>query len=140
MTTPVVSGGRRARVVARPHPVRRLLHTGICGLCGLLLVLLGLGLPPLAPPRAEAAPPTLAVAVSQSSDTSAIGSSLTLTATVTWSGGAATEPTDGWSVEFTGTGDGGWTSGPVATDDGGVGTVPWARRPPAAGAGCRSTV
>lgn len=56
--------------------------------------------------------------MSQSSDTSAIGSSLTLTATVTWSGGAATEPTAGWSIEFTGTGDGGWTSGPVATDDG----------------------
>ena len=37
---------------------------------------------------------------------------------MTWSGGETTEPTDGWYVEFTGTGDGGWTSGPVPTDDG----------------------
>jgi hypothetical protein len=60
----------------------------------------------------------LSVTLSQSSDASAIGSPLTLTATVTWTGGEATEPTDGWYVEFIGTGDGGWTSGPVPTDDG----------------------
>ena len=39
-------------------------------------------------------------------------------ATVTWSVGGATEPPGNWYVEFTGTGDGGWSSGPMPTDEG----------------------
>lgn len=90
----------------------------LCGLFAVVLAALALALPPLGSLPAAAAPPALRVTLSQSSDASAIGSPLILTATVTWTGGEATEPTDGWFVEFTGTGDGGWTSGPVPTDDG----------------------
>jgi 5-hydroxyisourate hydrolase-like protein (transthyretin family) len=118
VTTTVVSGEGRARVVARPNPRGQLLRKTLCGLSTFLLVMVALALLPLGSVPATAAPPALVVTLTQSSDTSEIGSRLTLTATVTWSGGETTEPTGGWSVEFTGTGDGGWTSGPVPTEDG----------------------
>ena len=118
MATAVVSGERRARAVARPNPPWRLLRKVLCGLFALFLAVLAVALPPLGSLPAAAAPPALGITLTQSSVTSAIGAPLTLTATVSWSGGESPVPPNGWHVEFSGTGDGGWTSGPVPTDDG----------------------
>ena len=118
MTATVVSGEKRARAVARPDPRRRPLPAFLSGLVVLCFATLVLALPPLGSEPAAAATPVLSLGLTQSSATSAISSSVTFTATVTWSGGATTEPDEGWYVQFTGTGDGGWTSGPVPTDDG----------------------
>jgi hypothetical protein len=79
------------------------------------LVAVALVLPPFESQPASAAPSAVRVALTQSSADSAIGSELTLTATVIWSGGASPQPPGGWYVEFTGSADGGWSSGPIQT-------------------------
>ena len=104
--------------MARPEAGRRLLEKSLCGLVAGILAVLALALPPLGSLPAAAATPALGISLTQSAAASAVGTQLTLTATVTWSGGETREPTDGWYVEFIGAGDGGWTSGPVPTDDG----------------------
>ena len=55
----------------------------------------------------------LGVTLTQSTTASAIETDLTLVATVLWSGSEPAAPPGGWNVVFTGTGDGGWTSGSV---------------------------
>lgn len=87
-----------------------------------VLVGLTLVLPPWQSQPAHAAAPGVRIDLAQSSPDSAIGSDLTLTATVTWTGGESPVPPNGWYVEFTGTGgDAPWSSGPVVTA-GGVAT------------------
>ncbi len=81
-----------------------------------MVTAVALVVPPLGTERAAAADPTVTVELAQSSTESRIGSALTLTAAVHWSGGSTPLPGDGWWVEFSGDGDGDWSSGPVRTD------------------------
>ena len=75
--------------------------------------------PPLGEERAEAATPAVSIDLAQSSPDSRINAAITLTATVTFDGqGSADDPGIDWYVEFSGTGDGGWSSGPIKADEG----------------------
>ena len=114
MTTHVVSGDTPTSTGARPFGARRALSV----LVTIALAAIALAVPPLGSEPAAAATPTLGIELAQSSADSAIGTPLDLTATVTSSGGSSPEPPGGWYVEFAGTADGGWTSGPVHADDG----------------------
>lgn len=84
----------------------------------LLLAAIALGLPPLTPPPAAAAPSDVTLALTQDSASSAIGTEVTLTATLTAPDGPLPTLPGGWFVEFSGDRDGGWSSGPIGVANG----------------------
>ncbi len=110
----VVSGERRASDGARP----RTAHRTLTGLVVVALAAIALVLPPLGSEPAVAATPAVTISIDQSSSNSRINAPVTFTATVSFRDNGAEDPNIDWYVEFTGTGDGGWSSGPLPTDDG----------------------
>ena len=92
-------------------------------LLALILAGIALGLPPLSPPPASAAPSDVILTLTQSSTNSAIGTEVTLTATLTDPNGPLPELPGGWFIEFSGTRSDGWSSGPIKAVNG-VATYP----------------
>ena len=95
------------------------MHWALAALLGLLAGI-GVALAPIHPPTAGAAAPGLTIRLSQSSTESRVGQAVLLTAvveaTVPGQQGAQT----GWAIEFSGTANGGWTSGITTTAGGEV--------------------
>ena len=95
------------------------MHWTLAALLGLLAGI-GVALAPIHPPTAGAAAPGLTIRLSQSSTESRVGQTVLLTAvveaTVPGQQGAQT----GWAIEFSGTANGGWTSGITTTAGGEV--------------------
>jgi len=87
-------------------------------LLALILAGIALGLPPLSPPPAAAAPSDVILTLTQSSTNSAIGTEVTLTATLTAPAGPLPELTGGWFVAFSGNRNGEWSSGPIRAVNG----------------------
>ena len=87
-------------------------------LLALILAGIALGLPPLSPPPAAAAPSDVILTLTQSSTNSAIGTEVTLTATLTSPDGPLAELPGGWLIEFSGNRSGEWSSGPVKAVNG----------------------
>ena len=84
----------------------------------LILAAIALGLPPLSPPPAAAAPSDVTLTLTQSSTSSVIGTEITLTATLNDPNGPLPELPGGWFVTFSGERSGGWTSGPIRAVNG----------------------
>ena len=114
MTAHVVSGDRHANAESRPVTTRR----ALTGLVVMALAAIALVLPPLGSTTAWAAAPAVTISLTQSSPDSRINAPITFTATVALRDNGAEDPGFAWYVEFRGSGDGGWSSGPVAVDDG----------------------
>lgn len=84
----------------------------------LLLAAIALGLPPLSPLPAAAAPTDVEFELEQSSTDGPIGTEVTLTATLSVQDGPLPELPGGWFVEFSGDRNGGWSSGPIRAVEG----------------------